>query len=246
MKYPNRIFGADAAPYTSHNTQQFPLGQVMELPNGKIFRYAEMGNTVGVANKLYQSEVPSSNWDTLSVVTAILGASTITATVASTAMLENDFAEGSCVVESSLGLGHCYPVKSNTAASGGDTVLTLADGVTVQVTLTATTHKVAIFKNPWKDIIIHPAPQTAIVVGIPLVVIAANAYGWVQSHGVTSCLGDGGAAPDQKLRVSESANGAVAAFDTDEGGNVEDLGEIAWNMFTTPTLDFGHVFLMVE
>lgn len=246
MKYPNRIFGADAAPYTSHNTQQFPLGQVMELPNGKIFRYGEMGGTVGVANKLYQTGAPHGNWDTLAVVTGTLGASTITATVAGTAMLENDLAEGSCVVESAAALGHCYPIKSNTAASAANTVLTLADGVTVQAALT-TSHKVALEKNPWKDVVIMASVQTALIVGIPLVVIAINGYGWFQTHGVSSCVMDAAAAatPADKLRPSEDDDGAVALAKMDEAATM-DQGEIAWNMFTTPDQDFGHVFLMVE
>lgn len=245
MKYPNRIFGADAAPYTSHNTQQFPMGQVMELPNGKIFRYGGMGATVGVANKLYQTAAPNGNWDALAVVTAALAASTMVITVAGTAMLENDLAEGSAVVETAAALGHCYPIKSNTAASGADTTITLADGVTVQAALT-TSHTVTLERNPWRNVVIMASPQTALIVGIPLVVIAVAGYGWFQTHGVCSCVVDAetAATPADNLRPGEKHDGSVAIADHEAA--TMDQGEIAWNMFTTPDDDFGHIFLMVE
>lgn len=249
MKYPNRILGADAAPYASHVTQQFPMGQVMELPNGKIFRYAKMGGTLGVANKLYQAAVGAGNWDSLAVVTCALGASTISLTNGATAITENNFAEGSVVEETAAGLGHCYPVKSNTAAGAATCVFTLADGVTVQNALTAGTHTMTVEPNPWKDIVIMASPQTSLIVGIPLVVIAIGGCGWVQTHGVCSCVYDdtGGTetTPADKLRPSEDDDGGVALFNADEADDAN-LGEIAWCMFTTPDADFGHVFLMIE
>ncbi|KKK77819.1 hypothetical protein LCGC14_2849780, partial [marine sediment metagenome] len=162
-RYPNRVYMDWPAPYETSREQRFPFGQVMELPNGSIYRYTRMGPTIGIGARLYQSEVPDAEFDTLVVATgAVAGDTQLIITNGTTAVTVNEFAEGQVVIETASGLGHVYPIKDNTiAASGAAITINLADGVTFQSVVTAGTHAATLTKNPWLDVIIAPAVATA-------------------------------------------------------------------------------------
>ena len=253
MRFPNRIYGEDAAPYTYHNEQRFPMGQVMELPNGRLFRYARAGAAASVANTLCQAEVVDTQFDTLTVATgASVGGTGLIVTNGTTTIYENEFAEGTLVVESVAGLGHIYPIKTSSAAgSGGAITIVFMDGVTAQSVISAGTHKVAIAKNPWADYIVTPAgpsAQTAIIVGVPTIVAPQYASQWICSHGVASVLIDSDTTViviGQVCRASESDSGAVAWHDFDEADDAN-AGYIGWVMQVAADEDFGHIFLTID
>ncbi|KKK56829.1 hypothetical protein LCGC14_3060590, partial [marine sediment metagenome] len=60
--YPAIIQGNDGDQFGDQVTPLFPVGQKMELPDNRIFRYALMGGTLGKANHLYQSSIPDAGW----------------------------------------------------------------------------------------------------------------------------------------------------------------------------------------
>lgn len=247
-RYPNRVYMDWAAPYETSREQRFPFGQIMELPNGSIYRYTRMGSPIGVGNKLYQSEVPDAEFDTLVVATgAVVGGTQLTITNGTTSVTENEFTEGQIVIETASGLGHVYPIKDNTlAGSGGAITTNLADGVTFQSVVTAGTHAVTLTKNPWLDVILHPAPATAMVIGIPQVIIPIAHHGWAQTHGFASCLDDGTCVIGKPVRVSETADGAVTPMDMDEASAVANGGMVGVAMTGGTTGDFVPIWLTLE
>lgn len=197
MGFPYTVQSPSGEQFNTYTDKRHSLGTKLELQDGRIFRFAQMGATIGVANNLYESEVPLGDWDTMAVqAAAAVGAKTISYTNGGTTLVAaNDLDDGYIIVESAAALGHMYKIKSHTTGAISVTItVTLEDGETVRSALT-TSHKVTVVKNPYKLIIIHTASATctAICVGVPQVLIAASSYGWVQVHGIGSCLLKGAA-----------------------------------------------------
>lgn len=250
MGFPNRIFIQESAPYYCQIEQTYPLGQMFEAPNGRLFRYGSMGAADGIANKLYQSFVTAGNWDALVIPTTVAaGSSTIGFTNPTTTAVENVFAEGTIVGETGTSLGHIYPVKSNTSAAGAALcTVTLADGVVTQSVLTAGTHVVCAHPNPWYAVIIKPASdQTGMVIGVPQIILYVGYYGFFCTHGMVSCLSDATTAlvVGEQGRPSNSVAGALEGMDYDEAGDA-DNGRIAWVPEISADTDFGHAFLLID
>ena len=244
MGFPATIFGAEKDTYETGTFQQYPLGQKLVTPDGSIFRYVEMGTTLGVANNLYQAEAPTANWLSQALATTAMasGDATITFTPGATAIAVDELAGGTVLVEETDDLGHIYRIKSNTVSAGSaPCVLTLEDGVTVKVAIAiAAGNVLTALKNPWKDVIIHPSPATAIPIGIPRVVIAANAYGWVCTHGLASCLINGVTVINEPVVPSNAVDGSVGAKRKSGTGTIANAATtvvITHSLGSTPTLD---------
>ncbi len=246
---PNTVQGSYATPYETGAAQLYPLGQRLECPNGRTYRYAEMGaTTAGVIAKLFQSEV-NANFDTLSLTSAIVaGDTSVTFTNGATSISLNELAGGYVIYEETDNLGEPHRIRANTAtSSAGVGTIYLFEGDSFQVALEVTGNDViTLVKSSFKDIIITPTSEpTGMVVGIPQVVIAVNQFGWVQTHGVGSCLVDGTVFIAKQVRPSESISGAVAALDYDEADDA-DTGAIGWCMEVAPDTEFGHLFVALE
>lgn len=250
MGFPATIFGEYADPLETSTTPQYPIGQKMETRDGKVYRYTEMGGTVGVANKLYQSSVPVANWLTQAIATAMVAGDTaIVINIGATAVALNELAGGSIVVEETADLGHTYGIASNAVNAGSaESVATLRAGETVQNGVAvAGGNVISILKNPWKDVIISPAGiNTAMCIGVPRVIIPADGFGWIQTRGAASVLVEddtsGGAIlVGNTARSANEVAGAVSILDETAGDSESQI--IGVMMETAPTADFGHIFL---
>ncbi len=250
---PNTVQGSYATPYETGAAQLYPLGQRLECPNGRTYRYAEMGaTTAGVIAKLFQSEV-NANFDTLSLASAIVvGDTSVVFTNGATEIPLNELAGGYVIYEETDNLGEPHRIRANTATSpaGAGTVY-LFEGDSFQVALGVTANDViTLVKSPFKDIIITPGSgnPTGMVVGIPQVVIAVDQFGWVQTHGVASCLADDTNVTiliAKQVRPSEVVAGAMAALDYSEAADA-DTGVLGWAIEVAPDADFGHLYLELE
>ena len=246
---PAVIYGAEKDVYAVGTQQLRTIGQKMLTPDGSVFRYTEMGGTVGVAANLYQSSVPIGNLLSQDLTTAMtLGDTTITQTDGGASLVADQAAGGTILVEETADLGHIYRVKSNLVTASNEAVCTLEDGVTVQVTVPVVTNNATtLLLNPWKDVVIMAAPATAIAIGVPRVVIAVNGFGWVQTRGPASCLIDSAGTAlviGAMARVSETDDGSVAL--REETAGIVDWMDVGYCMETAPTADFGHIFLTLE
>jgi hypothetical protein len=248
MAFPGTLQIDYATPYETGTTKLYTIGQRAESPDGSTFRYAEKDATGGVANKLQQSSVPVANWTTQAHTVALaVGDTEISFKDGGTAFTVNQMEGGTIMTEETDDLGHIYRVKSNVVTAANETVCQLEDGVTVQVAMAVAANNVLTASlNPWMDILLQPAINTAFCCGVPRVVIAANAYGWVQTRGVTSCLADGATAilAGNEVRPSEDDDGAVCVR-TEEAVYC-DYQDIGVCMVNAVDGDFVHVFLKIE
>ena len=250
MRHPNKVLGAHADPYTTYSNQRFPLGQVMEVSDGRIYRFALAGAAALAPSNLDSAKAMTANFDTLAVQTAtVVGDTTIKFTNGATTLVENELAGGTILQEDvALSLGSIYPIKSSTAGGSAATITaTLADGVAVQESV-STSGKVTVRVNPWQSVIIHGSPPVQLLVGIPQVIIGLTQYGWLQTHGVTNCLIEGSVLViGQGVRASESVDGAVTFLDFTEATQA-DLGLIGFAIVTDATSDtfFEPIFLKLD
>ena len=194
-----------STPYETGLKQLQAVGQKAETPDGSIFRYTQMGATLGVANKLYQSSIPIGDWITqVHTVAIVVGDTEISHKTASTTFVANEAAGGTLVLEETLDLGHIYRVKSNIATAGAETIMQLEDGVTVQKEMDVAANNVLTFiKNPWKDVIISPAGiNSAPNAGIPKIypfLYSSTTVGSPRSRVTTTAVAPTGAAAQVML-----------------------------------------------
>jgi len=216
------IYGAEKDVYLVGTQQLYTLGQKLETPAGDIYRYTEMGGTVGVVASLYQSSVPVANWDSTAITVAlVVGDTTISFEDGGTAFVADEAAGGLIIAEETGDLGACYRVKSNGVTASNTTVMTLEDGVTVITAIAVAGGNVLTFtKNPWKDVIVHPSPQTAMPAGIQRVIIAANGFGWLQTRGPASYLVNGVHVVGNDLVPSNNVDGSLGNKRTTGTGTV--------------------------
>ena len=219
MAYPANLAVEYKTAYETGSTQIYPIGQKAETPDGSVYRYCMMGGTIGVANKMYQGAATAvANWTSQAHTVALaVGDTEISFKDGGTAFTADQLAGGSILVQETDDLGHIYRVKSNVATATNETVCQLEDGVTVKVEVAVAALNVLTANlSPWRETIITPATTpTNMVVGIPRIIIAANAFGWVQSRGVASCLIQGAPLPGNMAIAGTAAGSAgIAAGQT--------------------------------
>lgn len=208
--------------YETSTTQRMPLGTALKFDDGRVFRYIKMGAVLGEVGKLYQGEIAAANHINRTVVAAAIGATQVTVNVGATAVTANQYADGYLQTNDATGEGYVYKIRENGAAAGSDTcVVTLYDPI--QIALVASDSEVSLFKHPCKDVVIHPSPPTAELIGVPVVIIAAGSYGWAQTMGPAICLAQGTAAVNTRIIPSATVDGAVAL-----GVETDVVPQIGW------------------
>ncbi len=250
MSFPNTIQSAYAAAFDVGTVKLYSLGQRMETPGGRIYRYAEMGADVGVAANLYESETPDAQNEAMAITTAITAntSTQVSFTLGTSAQVENEFKEGYVIIEETDDLGEVHRVAGSVVAEATKTgTIFLYPGDTFKVgVLVALGNVVTLIPNPYRDIVISPASApTAFTCGVAPKIIAADGFGWIQTHGVASCLTDGTVIIGEEARASESIAGALAALAYEEDDDA-DVGPIARVIEVAPTTTFGTFFLTLE
>jgi len=244
MAFPHLILGSEKDTYETGAGQLYPLGQKLVTPDGAIFRYTLMGGTTGVANKAYQSETRNTGWTDEALATAVaVGDTSMLFKDNGAAFAANLFQGGTVTIDETDDLGHVYRIKSNNASGGtAEARLYFEDGVTIQVAVAVAAANVAsVMKNPWRDVVITPVTTpTAITAGVPRVVIASAAFGWVQTSGVASCLVDSTWVLGNPLTVGAATAGGLmpSAAATD--------ATTAYAMRVGVDADFGHCYLLID
>lgn len=211
---------------TNDTTQVNPLGTRLLFADGRRFIYALAGGTSTVAGKVYQAEVPGANLDDLAVAATAVGARSITVTLGATAASADDFNGGYVVVQDDTGEGYAYLIEDTPAISASAAgAIALAEGVVIALTASTT---VLLTKHPGAKVIVHPSPNTAMIVGAAQGIITNAKYGFLQTNGIAAVLTEGTVVIGQRVRVSESIDGAVTPLDFDEATQADygDLGQV--------------------
>ena len=199
MSLPNIIHGSEQTIFKVRTSAQgagnTPIGHKMVIEDGRTYRWTEMGATVGVNSRSYVAEVPTAA-DMANQAIATLTASTTTPITVltgigstNTSFVVDELKDGFVFIDSAANLNPGWNIVSNTAITAGAATgtITIATAIVDDV---AAAEQVTFTKNPWKDIIIQPAPPASMPVGVSVSVIAANGFGWTATGGAVRCLSD--------------------------------------------------------
>lgn len=233
------IAGADV--YSNSSVQQASLGVYAETDDGRGFRYVKVGAVATVPGKVYQGPAedttnlnPSGG---LSIAAAAVGATTVTLT-SSITLAANVLAGGTLHVVITPGLGQTYKIASNTAVTGAaGMVITLEDPIRVALT---TDSKIQLRANLYSGIVVAPATMTNSIVGVAPSIITALYYGWIQTHGIVSCLETGTGTCGTALGVLQGGTiGSLAPA-------IAGTPIVAFAAGTNITGEYGSVFLVLD
>ena len=226
--------------YDESSTAKYPIGEKLELADGRVFRY---GYTAAAINRglLVSQDVSA----TLVVETdgAIVASSGDYSLSAGSSMVEitlgagteNQYAGGYLQITDDAGEGHQYRIKSNTArgdTSSGNVGFTLYDPI--EVLLDASSTDLAIVGNPWYNVVGATAGTDYIVAGVTPISFSANSaaikvskpknyvatkkeeyYGWFQTAGIATILSNGALAIGANVTLSDDITGAVQLKDAE-------------------------------
>ena len=198
-------------PFVDSTTQQFPLGTILKY-KGRVMRYAKNGGVALTVGKLCQQVVPLAGHIDEAIDEPLVGATVIAFTpntVTTDDLALNELGDGWIHINDDTGEGYLYAIKSHPAITGGTSGnLTLYDPIIVQPGANATA---TVLHNPLRNVIVHPSPPTAGVVGVTVSAVAANRYGWLQYQGLCPVLADGTLVIMQTVMASDAVDGAVEA-----------------------------------
>jgi len=198
-------------PFKQSDVQEQALGQRAETQDGRIFRYAQIGEAITIGAVCVSAAIDATLVNCAVTATAAIGATSVSFTNAATTATANEYAEGFAIVSYGTGLGQCLKVASHAAwTSGGASTVTLEDPLTIALD---TTSKIEFTHNPW-----HGAMMTASLVTKPvggaLRAFTSGYYGWLQTRGIFPGIADGTITAGYQLQVDGSTAGDVELVGT--------------------------------
>ena len=247
MSFPNRIYGDFGAEKVTNTTKKRSLGTILELPDGREFKYVLNGSGAITSGKLASSAAMIGNHDMdLTTAAASVGDTSITVTLGGTAATKDQYADGYIYTNDGTGEGQIYRIASNPAADSSATLaVTLASNDAVSVALDSTTES-GLAVNPYSGIVVSPTSVTNRTLGVTATDIAANAYGFVQTKGLASVLVSGTVVAGEPLRVAGATTaGAAMALDRDGSGENEQEIGVVHNVVAVTT-DYCLAFLNID
>lgn len=252
MSLPKVIHADEQAVYANDSTRKLSVGQRVETPNGRVFRYALAGGADLVASKLQSSSTAlgHANNDTLAVATSCaVGDNTLAITNGATTWTLDELKGGLLVNERKEELGaHSWIIYGNTAEATGSSAmtLTLTPGVTFDTVLTAGTSVVAICPSIYSKVVVYPLTPAGIPAGVAMRVVTTTYYGYLQTHGIGSIILDSGGTGTPVLgegcATSDAITGGFGNLDVDV--NHAQLG--IWANIDSDDGDHVAVYLMID
>ena len=196
--------------WSSSATPEAPLGARFNTADGRTFRYCRAGAVALVAGNVIQAPAQITAHQQLTPAAAAAGAVQIVAALGAAAATANQYAGGWAIIDTTPGEGYAYPISGHAAVlSSGNITINLDRASAVQVALT-TSSRVSLQANPYNGVIQSPVTTlTGAVVGAAIYPIAANEYGWLQTHGAGAGLVAGTPGVGLAVVVPATAAGAV-------------------------------------
>jgi hypothetical protein len=210
-------------PFTSGTTSitdplgnDIPLGSVLYYGD-RVFRYGLAGGVALTAGKLVQTAVgtKADHQDLAPTAAVAAGEYAISVETAGTDLTLNQYAGGYLYVNDGAGEGQCMKIASNPAHDHSDdpsVVITTYDALATAV---ATSSKVSLIADPWTAVLVAPAAETGAAMGVPVVDMAASAYGWFQTYGPAAVLTVGTIVLGHNVVRSATVAGGVAPATSD-------------------------------
>lgn len=213
MAYPVSIYGAYGYEKETSTTQKHRLGTRMELPDGRVFYYAEMGGSAVTAGKaLQQAVVVSGHTKDLVVTAGAIGDQSITVTLATTAAVKNLYQDGVVFINDAVGEGQLWRIKEHEAGtSTGSVEFKFYDNDSIATAVTSAS-EAGLRLNLYKDVIIAPTTLTGVVVGATPVDVAADAFFWCQTWGELAGLTAGTVVVGEPVVTGVTTAGAFSPW----------------------------------
>lgn len=190
------------------------LGSRWDLSDGREVRLGQVASgTTVVPGKMYQSAAVIADHQNLDV-TAFQAYSAngnvpakVTVTLGSTAVTANQFRGGFLIVNDNNGEGQTLKIASHPAADAAASLaVTLEDGPTTAITAAS---EASLMPADGSGIIIMPTTATGAVFGASLYNVAASAYAFFVTKGISAVLGDGTPTIGSAASCSNAVAGAV-------------------------------------
>ncbi len=189
------------------------VGTRFDTSDGRELILVQAGAVAVDSGKLYQDAAVVANHVNCAV-TAFTAYSNngnvpakVTVTLGATAVTANQYAGGLLVVNDNAGEGQTLRIASHPAAdASASLVVTLEDS---PITAITTASEVTLLPAHGNGVIVMPTTATGSVCGVSLYPIAAAAYGFLVTKGITACLNDGALTIGSAVSPSNAVAGAV-------------------------------------
>ena len=252
MSFPNIVNLSDEEIYNDDSTAVLSVGQRVETPNGRTFRYALAGGTALVAGLLQQSSTQGGDTanDTLTIATSVsVNDTSVAITNGTTTWTLDELKDGALIIERVEETGsHYYRIGGNTAEAAGSAAMTitLTPGVKFNEALTAGTAVVQIAPSPWSKVIVFPVTPSGLPAGFAMVAVTAAQHGYLQTHGFGAVKMDSGGTGTPVLgeaaAPSDTSAGALGGQDVDV--NHPQIG--IFGTVISDDVDFVNAWIMID
>jgi hypothetical protein len=215
---------AVADPFTESSTQLWPLGTELKYGD-RTFRYGQMNGAV-TAGKLLQQAAHVAHHTNCTITNAdavegsyshAAGSNTISLETNGTDLTLNQYAEGYLYVNDAQGEGQMLRIKSHPAHDHSDdasVVIETWDPLSTAVVKNAS--QVSLVKNPYADVIVAPAAETGALVGVTVIDMTDDYFGWFQTRGpVPILVSEAVLVIGHRAVRSDADAGGVMAADSD-------------------------------
>ena len=206
--------------YAESSTATYPIGEKLELSDGRVFRYGKTAAAVAAGLLVSQDLSATAQVETDNIVIAAAngfdpaaGSAQLQITLAS--ITKDQFAGALLQTTDDAGEGYQYRIKSNSATdatTSGKVDIYLFDAIVVTLT-TAT--DIAIVGGLWYDVVGATAATDYIIAGVTPIAFTSGYYGWLQTAGIATILADGTIAVADNLTLSDGVAGAVQLKDAE-------------------------------
>ncbi len=201
--------------FSSSADQKYALGAILDLPDGRRFRYAYNGGVILFKALMATAAAIETKWESevQTAKTASVFDQDIPVLITTGSNLAaGEWNEGWFNVESGLAgaIGDMYKIKSHTVHATAVTI-TIEDVDGVRTALDSN-QVCTIIRNPYMAVIV--AATTALTgkaVGVPLVDIPINYFGWLQTRGPCPLIVDTGETLVLGEPVGNTATGLTVA-----------------------------------
>ena len=208
--------------YTESSTARYPIGEKLELADGRVFRYGYTAAAINAAELVSQDLSATAMIETDDIVIAAAsgfdpGAGSTQFQITLASVTENQYAGAMLQIANDggdgTGEGIQYRIKSNSATdatTSGKVDIYLFDPIKVALT---TASDIAIVGNLWYNVRGAVGTADYVVSGVTPIAFTANYYGWLQTAGIALVASDGAIAIGSSLTLSDSDVGHVQLED---------------------------------
>ena len=232
--------GTTASPYEESATKLYEFGTML-YDGDRVYRYVGIGGTGVTAGKTLQHRAAhhANHRDLAVAANVAAGATSISVTLGATAAAENLYAGGYISINDGTGEGQMFKIKGHDQANAS-TACTLNLFDKVSTALAAADSKADLITNVYDDLIVAPATETGAVVGVTVIDMTADYYGWAQVGGPCAVLQVGTVVLGNNVVRSGGTAGGVAPATDDL---LTDLGEC---MVVNGSGDYCVIWLRIE